>query len=115
MGMTTGQFMDELTEEQKWMTTEDVLAQRPTLERMREVINKHLDLLYDYPHARSVTAGDYMLSVVVSSRTLGYGITLYVIEYVDPDTVPEENRIPNCLDGVPVRIVQDSYPPYGAK
>lgn len=98
----TGQDITEI----RSMTTEKITAKRPSDEFMRSVANKHIDLLLGYPHAFGIDIGDYMHSTRPSNRTLGYGISVRVTELTDPSTLPKEKRIPNCLDGVPVRIIQ---------
>ena len=35
--------------------------------------------------------------------------------WTDPDTLPEERRIPDCLDGVPVRIIIEPYFTYAKR
>ena len=39
-------------------------------------------------------------------RTKTMGITIYVTEKVDQSTLPPEDRIPDCLEGVPVQIIK---------
>ena len=115
-GMTSAKIIDELNDEGQLMTTEDVIDQRPTREQMDAVIEKHLDLLLGYPLAHGLHAGDFMITPHRQNRTIGYGISVVVTEFTDPSTLSKNRRIPNCLDGVPVRIILGGLPiPYIAK
>ena len=90
--------------------TQDVTTERPSREYMREVYLRHRALLLDYPHVWWVQRGDWMRAVVEKYNREGWGFTLYVSEYTDPQSLPEEQRIPECLDGVPVRIIKVAAP-----
>ena len=92
------------------LTEEDLMSDpTPTpipYEVMSSVIDRHLDRFLGYPHFRSVGYG-----IAIDPRStgpeptiLGRGISLGVSVAVDPATLPESQRIPACLDGVPVFI-----------
>ena len=88
--------------------------------RMQDVLNKHRALFEGYPNFDivGVSAFLHVRSSGWWEQTEDYGIVLNLTEEVDPDTLPEDKRIPDCLDGVPVRIyVGLGFQPYagGAK
>ena len=74
----------------------------PTFEQMRAVRDKYRPLMKGYPHyiGNSIGRSDD------DPPDVPEGITVRVTELTDPATLPEEQRIPDCLDGVPVRIIQ---------
>ena len=88
------------------MTTEKIIANRKSEEYMRAVAEQNFDLLYGYPHAIGLDIGDFMHANRPNNRTIGYGISVLVTELTDPSTLPKEKRIPNCISGVPIRIIQ---------
>ena len=69
-----------------------------------EVRSKYLSFLEAYPNYRGSSVGDFWDE---DGSEIGPGIVVIVSEEIDPHTVPEENRIPSSLDGVPVRIAVD--------
>lgn len=81
----------------------DQTAERPSDEYMRQVVDKYADLLWNYPHHTSHSFADHRDDD--GNLTGGYGITIAISEWTDPTTLPEERRVPDCLDGVPVRFV----------
>ena len=97
--------------------TEITRTETATAERMWEVIEKYRDLVEGQPHFYHVSPGlleDEKGELIVTTEGLtgenGYplhvgGIKVKVEELTDQSTLPEENRIPECLDGIPVQIV----------
>ncbi len=74
----------------------------PTYEQMEAVRDKHRPLIRAYPHY----IGNFVGRSDDDPPDVPEGITVRVTELTDPTTLPEEQRIPACLDGVPVRIIQ---------
>ena len=66
-------------------------------------------LLWRQPNVYHV--GDSFLRDEKGEWTDQWGITVWVTEKVDQNTLPPENRIPEILDGVPVRITEAEPPP----
>ena len=81
------------------MTTEN------TDERILEVIRKHEDLFLRQPNVHGW--GPSTLRDENGERTGPEGIVIEVTQKVDQDTLPVEDRIPDCLEGVPVQIVEE--------
>ena len=96
-------WIDPCIEEKSIM--EDQTTERPSYEYMNQVRDKYIDLFEGYPHWRTISAGNHYDAD--GNPTGGYGITLGVAEMTDPSTLPEDRRIPDCLDGVSVRIIID--------
>lgn len=71
---------------------------------MRKVMKKYEDLIYRQPTVN----GFGVVGRVEDDGNRGddYGIEVYVWEKADQDTLPEADRLPDCLDGVPVRIIE---------
>ena len=101
-----GESVVDLGMEHWYTSTDDLLTQRPSPEQITSVAEKYSDLLWGYPYVTGVALGDYMDTTFAVNRTLGFGITVRVSKYVDNRTLPEERRLPVCLDGVPVRIIK---------
>lgn len=94
---------DPCIEERKTMTEyQENPTEPPTIEQMRAVRDKYRPLMKGYPHyiGNSIGRSDD------DPPDVPEGITVSVTELTDPATLPEEQRIPDCLDGVPVRIIQ---------
>ena len=73
-----------------------------TEERAREVFERNIALFHDYPHAQGVSLGYFMDRE--SNETDKMGLTLSVQLVTDPITLSDDQRIPYCLEGVPVQI-----------
>ena len=94
------------------LTKEDIVSETtPTPipdALMKEVLEKHRERFRAYPNYRGSGWGLITDPTVTPSgtplRILGRGITVSVTEIVDPETLPESERIPPCLEGVPVVI-----------
>ncbi len=78
----------------------------PSVERRTEVRDKYLPLLERYPNYSGSGVG--LLRDENGELTEVRGIKVYVYEEVDPDTLPPEDRIPDCLEGIPVQIRVDA-------
>ena len=83
----------------------------PTFERALAVAEKHIDLIMQYPHYRGSGVGKaFKIPHPDENQPDGNGILVRVWEWTDPERVPEGQRIPECLDGVPVKIIEDTTP-----
>ena len=75
-----------------------------TPERIHEVRLRHDDLFWRQPNIHTVDEGCFM------SEDGGwldiYGIVLEVITLVDQNTLPEADRIPLSIEGIPIQIVE---------
>ena len=88
----------------------------PTADRIHEVRLKYAPLFWRQPNVHGVGEG-YFRKKGVSTETVG--IVIDVTNKVDQSTLPPEDRIPDCLEGVPVQITEDlalEYPafPWGS-
>ena len=68
------------------------------LERAREVRLKYDDLLRRQPNVLEVRESYFPGGNV--------GIEVSVREFTNQKTLPPEDRLPGCLDGVPVRVIK---------
>ena len=79
---------------------------RPETERIQAILDKHIDQI----QKRFVNQGMSIHEIGVGSVWLGEYITdkqvisIYVTGYADQHTLPPEDRIPECVDGVEVHI-----------
>ena len=75
-----------------------------TSERIHEVRLRHDDLFWRQPNIHAVGEGFFM------SEDGGwldiYGIVLEVSTLVDQNTLPEADRIPLSIEGIPIQIVE---------
>ena len=71
---------------------------------MLSVMEKHIERIRAFPNYVGAGPGDF-IDLATGEPAGGYGITVYLSESVDHSTVPEDKRIPECLDGVPVRFL----------
>ncbi len=74
----------------------------PTDERIHEVRLKYDPLFWRQPNVHAV--GEGLFSDGKGGWTETVGIVIDVTEKVDQSTLPAEDRIPECLEGVPVQI-----------
>ncbi len=80
-------------------------VERPTDEYMDSVIDKNRALIKErVPERTLVSYGDYKDEDY--NLIGGYGITIGVPDLEAYEARPEEERMPECLDGVPVRIIE---------
>ena len=110
---SNGEWKDECKKERIAIMGEEMGAERPTDEYMRDVRNKYRPLFRGFPHYSGTSVGDYKKPddrFQLDPRG-GYGITLWVYELTDQSTLPEEMRVPDCLEGVPVRIIKETGDP----
>ena len=70
----------------------------------RSIRYKYEDLFWRQPNVHSVGIGD--ITDENGEYTGIWGFRIHVIEKVDQNTLPPEDRIPHCLEGVPVQIVE---------
>ncbi len=95
---------DPCIAERAKVMTDEMENERPTDEYMRAVQARNKELFYRFPHVRGFGSGDFRDEL--GYRIGGYGITVRVLELTDQSTLPVEDRIPECLEGVPVRIIK---------
>ena len=88
--------------------TEDCMSEREfTYEEASAVRAKHIDKIRRQPHYGGVGAGrEYgiVTGETHSDGTEAVGIIIRVRELTDQSTLPEADRIGDCLDGVPVHF-----------
>ena len=88
-------------------------TQSNTVEYANQVMETHSRLLFGQANVAGFGAEFFTGSGIESSRpgpgvTGKWGILIEVVgEKIDQSTLPEEERIPDCLDGVPVRWKED--------
>ena len=84
---------------------------QPSQERIHEIRLKYDDLFWRQPNVWGVGEG------AISDDEFNYlgwdGIVISVSEKVDQSTLPPEDRVPDCLEGVPVHI-EERPPPVWA-
>ncbi len=80
----------------------DDINPQPHSEIAWAVWNKHRDLFRRHPFS----SGSLMLHPEAGSEPgeAIFGVEVFVTEHVDPETRPLEDRIPDCLEDVPVKI-----------
>lgn len=94
----------QIVEEGPWVEmTESNMS--PELKRAIDVLGKYHDLLWRQPNVFLVNVA--FLVDENGKRTETVGIIVRVTKKVDQNTLPRKERIPDCLDGVPVQIVED--------
>ena len=87
--------------------------QSNTEEYANQVMETHTRLLFGQANVAGFGAEFFTGSGIESSRpgpgvTGKWGILIEVVgKKIDQSTLPEEERIPDCLDGVPVRWKED--------
>ncbi len=74
-----------------------------TEERMTEVWDKYRPLFERYPTYQGGGVSD--IRDENGERTEVRGLVISVYEEVDPSTLPPEDRIPDCLEGIPVQFL----------
>ena len=79
-----------------------VTAGIPTDERIHEIREKYDPLFWRQPNVHAVGEGFFSDGKEGWSETMG--IVLSVTERADQSTLPPEDQIPACLEGVPVQI-----------
>ena len=97
------------------MKEEIVSTRRPTseevavaVERARSVRHKYEDLFSRQPNVWGVGIGRVKYPDGQVSEEIGFVVS--VTEKVDQNTLSPEDRIPDCLEGVPVFIVEEPVP-----
>ena len=76
-----------------------------TRERRDEVLSKYLGLIMRQPNWHGHGAGNFKDEN--GERLDIEGITVIVYPMVDQNTLPPEDRIPDCLEGIPVQIFEE--------
>ena len=80
------------------------------IERINAVREKYKALIERQPTRWGTGTG--LLRDAEGRLTEGLGITIHVEKKVDQSTLPPKDRMPDCLDGIPVQIIEAS-PPLG--
>ena len=90
---------------------EDTMAL--TAAQQEAFINKHSDLLVRQPNGMGFGYGKLwtvqngeVVELKNEDGTNKYGLNIQVSTKVDQSTLPESNRIPDCLDGVPINWIE---------
>ncbi len=90
---------------------EEILLLQPHIEkyiepseRARAIRHKYEDLFWRQPNVHGVGIG--ILEDESGEETEQVGFRIYVTEKVDQNTLPQEDRIPDCLEGVPVQFIE---------
>ncbi len=73
-----------------------------TQERRDEVLSKYESLILRQPNWHAYGAGHFMDKNGEWLDISGIAVTVYPM--VDQSTLPPEDRIPDCLEGIPVQI-----------
>ena len=75
------------------------------------MLERHRQRFREYPHYRNSGVGN-ITNYEDPANTLGRGIGIGLAQAVDPETLPESQRIPSCLDGVPVfiQVIDENIP-----
>lgn len=79
-----------------------------TKEDVLEVMDKYQDRIWAYP--KVIGFGPYGIRDKDGDRTDQYGLEIAVTERVPASLVPEDQRIPDCLEGIPVSWVVEEEP-----
>ena len=107
------EYLGELSPEDwiQWMTElyeENHERYEAEEERAHAVRGKYDDMFWRQPNVHSVGVG------ALRTGGGGYidliGINIYVTERVCQEDLPPEDRIPEVLEGVPVRIIEEPIP-----
>ncbi len=82
---------------------------KPTREHAEAVWKRYSRKIHDLPNVVSTYVD--ILRNVLGERWDGWvvGIIVGTTEYIDQSTLPPEDRIPECLEGVPVQF--EYHPP----
>ena len=76
-----------------------------TLARREEVSRKYEDMFSRHPYISWVSVMDY-IDENGEWATTNNSIVVQVSKKVDQSTLPPEKRIPDCLEGIPVQIIE---------
>ena len=89
------------------MTTPESL--QDDVERARAIRHKYEDLFWRQPNVWGVGIGEFRDE---NGEWAGgpWAFAISVTEKVDQNTLPPEDRIPDCLEGVPVQIIEETVP-----
>ncbi len=82
-----------------------------TGERIVEVFDKHRSLFERQPGYNAYVAGIHLLDENWE-RSDVLGLEILVERVLDQGTLPPEDRIPDCLDGVPIQIIEETKPTF---
>ncbi len=69
------------------------------------VLYRHESLFWRQPNVYDVSTG--FLRDGKGGWTDTWGITVWVTEKVDQSALPPEDRIPDCLEGIPVKVTEE--------
>lgn len=74
------------------------------VERAEAIRHKYEDMFWRQPNVHGSGIG--IIEDDSGNATDRAGFVITVTEKVDQSTLPSEDRIPDCLEGVPVQIVE---------
>ena len=83
---------------------------RPEEDRVRAILDKNLDLIrrhrFHHPDGNGWVRGWGVKPIQTETELMTdkHAIFLYVSEYVDQSRFPPDERIPECMDGIPVHF-----------
>ena len=80
-------------------------AYNVTNERIHEVRLRNNGLFWRQPNVHAVAEGDFR-NKDRSFTNDAFGIIVEVSTLVDQSTLPEANRIPLCIEGIPIQILE---------
>ncbi len=100
----TTDFDEQLRQWKECISVSDM--SEVTLEEAARVNEKYRDLIMRQPNWNGHGAGLFLPEMEEFLGERAVGITIFVSELVDQETLPEEDRIGDCLEGVPVRFIQ---------
>ena len=117
-----GQSQVDKSQVDKWkecieMTSERVGEETPDerWDRIYEIKERHRDLFRAFPNYTGYGHGwwgDGRGNDILVDGERVYGITVNVAEPVDQDALPAHQRIPSCIEGVPVRVFVSGEPEF---
>ena len=82
-----------------------------TPERRRQVRNKYDPLFWRQPNVHGVGLG--RIRDEKGEVTNTWGISVFVAKRVDQRRLPPEDRLPDCLEGIPIQIIVQQPVPLG--
>ena len=92
---------------------EECMSEEVTHEKAEAVVKKYKDLIERQPHWYSYGAKFMWDEETERPDYDRVAIVISVIKKVDQSTLPEADRLPDCLDGVPVQFRVSSGPIFG--
>ena len=107
-------FVSELGERIKMTDTNDIPPPLPPQEQRSKLMDRHIPLFGAYPNFAGLNLGirdaveGEVGAYIYRGREVILEFEVSVTELTDPDTLPLERRLPDCIEGVPVIIIKGS-------